>query len=77
MTHHIMNFSTVMHMVCMVLLTLYLLTVCVMTHTVVLVIQRRETALDRARLGKRHEAKDEDDESRYDEVIKYLEEFGE
>ena len=49
---------------------------CVMTHTVVLVIQHRETALDRARFGKRHEAEDEDDKSRYDEVIKYLEEFG-
>ena len=48
-----------------------------MTHTVVLVMQSRETVLDRARVGKRHEAEDEDDESRYDEVINYLEEFGE
>ena len=61
----------------MVLLTLYLLIMCVMTHTVVLVIQLRQTALDKAREGKRREAKDEDDESRYDEVIHYLEEFGE
>ena len=64
-------------MVCMILLTLYLLIMCVMTHTVVLVIQYGETALDRARVGKHHYAKDEDDESRYDKVIKYLEEFGE
>ena len=62
-------------MVCVVLLTLYSLILCVMTHTVVLVIQRGKTALDRARVGK-NEAEDEDDESEYDEVIQYLEEFG-
>ena len=45
-----------------------------MTHTVVLVIQDGKTALDRAREGKSDA--DEDDESRCDEVIKYLEEFG-
>ena len=60
---------------CVVLLTLYSLILCVMTHTVVLVIQNGETALDRARDGKSY-AVDEDDESRYDEVIKYLEECG-
>ena len=64
MTHHIMNCST--WCVCVLLLTLYSLILCVMmsTHTVVLVIQEGETALDRARDTKR------------DEVIKYLEEFG-
>ena len=61
----------------MVLLTLYLLIMCVMIHTVVLVIQNGETALDRARVGKSNYGEDEDDESRYDEVINYLEEFGE
>ena len=39
------------------------------------VIQRGMTALDRARDGKTN-ARDKDDESRCDEVIKYLEEFG-
>ena len=63
-------------MVCVVLLTLYSLILCVMTHTVVLVLQFGQTALDRARGGKRRNAEDEDDESRYDETIKYLEEFG-
>ena len=63
-------------MVCVVLLTLYSLILCVMTHTVVLVLQFGQTALDRARDGKRRNAEDEDDESRYDEIIKYLEEFG-
>ena len=38
------------------------------------VIQNGQTALDQAREGKSEDA--EDDESRYDEVIKYLEEFG-
>ena len=71
MTHHIMNCSTW----CVVLLTLYSLILCVMTHTVVLVIQNGETALDRAREEKSY-VDDEDEESRYDEVIKYLEEFG-
>ena len=48
----------------MVLLTLYSLILCVMTHTVVLVIQDSKTALDIAR------------EENEDEVIKCLEEFG-
>ena len=57
-------------MVCVVLFTLYSNILCVMTHTVVLVIQYGETALDKARRGNT-------DASRYyDEVIKYLEEFG-
>ena len=47
-----------------------------MTHTVVLVIQYGDTALDDAREGKTENAKDGDSESRYDEVIKYLEKFG-
>ena len=55
-----------------ILLTLYSLILCVVTHTVVLVIQGGETALDKARDGKSFA----DEESRYDEVIKYLEEFG-
>ena len=62
MTHHIMNCST--WCVCVVLLTLYSLILCVMTHTVVLVIQDDKTALDRASDGNE------------DEIIKYLEEFG-
>ena len=40
------------------------------------VIQDGKTALDDAREGKSDNAYDEDKESRYDEVIKYLEEFG-
>ena len=47
-----------------------------MTHTVVLVIQYGRTALDDARRGKSDYADNEDSESRYDAVIKYLEEFG-
>ena len=61
---------------CVVLLTLYSLILCVMTHTVVLVIQDGKTALDQARKGKGMFAKNEVDKSSYDEVIKYLEEFG-
>ena len=56
----------------MVLLTLYSLILCVMTHTVVLVIQDGETALDRAREGKTRFAYNKD----YDKIIKYLEEIG-
>ena len=56
-------------MVCVVLFTLYSLILCVMTHTVVLVIQNGKTALDMARTGNTGA-------SRYGEVIKYLEEFG-
>ena len=61
---------------CVVLLTLYSLILCVMTHTVVLVIQDGKTAFDRARNGKRDNAKDEDSKSRCDEVIIYLEGVG-
>ena len=45
--------------------------------TLAVVIQDGVNALDYAKDGKHHEAEDEDDKSRYDEVIKYLEEFGE
>ena len=40
------------------------------------VIQNGKTVLDIAREGKSDLAEDEDEESRYDEVIKYLEECG-
>ena len=50
--------------------------VCHMTHTVVLVVQYG-TALDNAREGKSNNADDEDyDESRYNELIQYLEGVG-
>ena len=73
MTHHILNCST--WCVCVVLLTLYSLILCVMTRTVVLVIQNGKTALDRAR-EVNLVSSSEDRKSGYDEVIKYLEEFG-
>ena len=47
-----------------------------MTHTAVLVIQDSETALDRAREGKRDYAHDEDDVTKYDRLIHYLESVG-
>ena len=40
------------------------------------VIQMGQTALDKAREGKSDCVGNEDYESRYDEIIKYLEEFG-
>ena len=49
---------------------------CVMTHTVVLVIQDGQTALDYTREVYSLYAEDEDDKSRYDQIIKYLEELG-
>ena len=72
MTHNIMNSST--YMVCGIINSVYSLILCLMTLTVV--IQDGENALDSAKDGKHHEAEDVDDESRYDDVIKYLEEFG-
>ena len=56
------------------LLTLYSLILCHDSHCSV--IQDGETALDHARGGKTIHARNEDDKSRFDEVIKYLEEFG-
>ena len=47
-----------------------------MTHTAVLVIQYGQTALDRAREGQNDYAGDEDDETIYNELVKYLEEIG-
>ena len=44
-----------------------------MTHTAVLVIQKGQTALDRAREIQNHCA---GDETIYDELVKYLEEIG-
>ena len=47
-----------------------------MTHTAVLVIQYGQTALDMARERQNHYAGDEGDETKYDELVKYLEEIG-
>ena len=47
--------------------------VCVMTHTAVLVIQRGQTALDRARKGKNDYKSRKD---KYDKLIHYLESVG-
>ena len=44
-----------------------------MTHTAVLVIQYGQTALDMARETQNHY---EGDETKYDELVKYLEEIG-
>ena len=51
--------------------------VCVMTHTAVLVIQRGQTALDRARDGRDYtDDKNVDELSEYDKLIHYLESVG-
>ena len=47
-----------------------------MTHTAVLVIQDGKTALDKAREGQNDFAGDKYNETKYEELVKYLEEIG-